>query len=59
MNGFLGILQKMVVPLAAKLSSNKALQSVSKGLMGLMVIMMMGAFSTILSSLPFDAYQNF
>lgn len=59
MNGFMGMVEKTLMPLSNKISSNHILQSISKGLMSLMPVMMVGAFAAILQGLPIDGYQAF
>lgn len=52
-------LEKILSPLAMALSNNKYLKAISSGLMSMMVIMMVGAFSSLLVSLPVEGYQEF
>lgn len=59
MNKFMDLLEKGVAPIANKLSANLVIQSISKGLMALMPVLMLGSFASLLQNLPIDAYQNF
>lgn len=59
MDKLMGIMEKTLMPLSNKISSNHILQSISKGLMSLMPVMMVGAFANILQGLPIEAYQTF
>ncbi|MGM0155712.1 PTS system, cellobiose-specific IIC component [Enterococcus sp. AZ178] len=52
-------IEKILVPIAGKLSSNKILQGISKGLMSLMPAMILGAFAQLLNQLPISIYQEF
>lgn len=52
-------LEKILVPIAGKLSTNKILQGISKGLMSLMPAMILGAFAQLLNQLPIPMYQDF
>ena len=59
MNKFMNALEKIVSPIAGKLSTNVVIQSISKGMMSMMPILMLGSFASLFQSLPIDAYQNF
>lgn len=59
MNKLMEMMEKTLMPLSNKISSNHVLQSISGGLMSLMPVMMVGAFANILQGLPIDAYQDF
>lgn len=53
------ILEKYLVPLATKLSSNKYLKAISEGFSTLLPIIMIGAIFTLLASFQFGPYQSF
>lgn len=59
MNKFMDSLEKVVAPIANKLSTNLVIQSISKGMMSLMPILMLGSFASLFQSLPIEAYQTF
>lgn len=59
MNKFMDSLEKVVAPIANKLSTNLVIQSISKGMMSLMPILMIGSFASLFQSLPINAYQTF
>lgn len=48
-----------LVMMANKLSQNKIMQAVSRGIIGTISILMLGAFATLLTSLPIEPYQRF
>ena len=43
---------------ASKIQQNKYMQAISNGLMSLLPIMIIGAFSTLLSSMQIEVYQS-
>ncbi|MGV2622927.1 UNVERIFIED_CONTAM: PTS transporter subunit EIIC [Halobacillus marinus] len=51
--------QDKMLSIADTIQNNKYLMSVSNGLMASLPILMIGAISIILSSMPFEPYQNF
>ncbi|WP_368901728.1 PTS sugar transporter subunit IIC [Oceanobacillus oncorhynchi] len=51
--------QGKLLSIADSIQNNKYLMSVSNGLMASLPILMIGAISIILSSMPFEPYQNF
>ncbi|MBM7540316.1 PTS sugar transporter subunit IIC [Amphibacillus cookii] len=51
--------QQKLQSVAGKISSNKYLKAVSDGLMSALPALIIGAFSTLLSGMQFEAYQNF
>ncbi|SDC31503.1 PTS system, cellobiose-specific IIC component [Pelagirhabdus alkalitolerans] len=53
--GFQQKLQKV----AGKISSNRYLKAVSDGLMSVVAVLIIGAFSTLLSEMAIEPYQNF
>ena len=55
----LNIIESKLVPMANVLNTNKIIQSVSKGLLSLIPILMLGSFATLFKQLPVDIYQNF
>lgn len=52
-------LEKIFSPMANALQNNKSIQAISKGLMSMMPLIMIGAFASLLQSLPIDVYQQF
>lgn len=44
--------------IAGKIQSNRYMMTISEGLMSLLPIMMIGAFSVLLSAMQWEAYQN-
>lgn len=52
-------LERILVPIAEKLSRNKSLKAISNGFAMLLPITMIGAIFTLLSSLQIDLYQSF
>jgi len=44
---------------ANKLNSNKTIIAVSRGIIAMVAALMLGSFSTLLRTLPFDAWQSF
>ncbi|MBS6796463.1 MAG: PTS sugar transporter subunit IIC [Coprobacillus sp.] len=52
-------LEKILAPFANKLNNNKIIQTISKGIMSLMPILMVGAVGSLLQQIPIGAYQNF
>lgn len=59
MEKFTSILEKYLVPLASKLSSNKYLKSISEGCSMLLPLVMIGAIFTLLANFQFAPYQEF
>lgn len=55
----MSVLEKSVAPLANKLSTNLIIQSISKGMMSIMAVLMIGSFASLFQQLPILAYQNF
>lgn len=53
------ILEEKFVPMTTKISNNKYMSALSKGMMAILPIMMVGAVCTILLNLPVDAYKKF
>lgn len=51
-------LEAIILPLSEKLSTNKVIQSISKGLMSLMSIFIVGAVASILANVPINGYQG-
>ncbi|WP_117168316.1 PTS sugar transporter subunit IIC [Paraliobacillus sediminis] len=51
--------QMKIQRVSGKISENKYLKAVSNGLMSTLPVMIIGALSTLLGSLNFEAYQNF
>lgn len=58
MNKLMDSIEKLVAPAANALSSNLVIQSISKGMMALMPVLMIGSFSSLFQSLPINAYQD-
>lgn len=51
--------QQTLQSTAGKISSNKYLKAVSDGLMSILAVLIIGAFSTLLSGMQIEPYQNF
>ncbi|SDC31397.1 PTS system, cellobiose-specific IIC component [Pelagirhabdus alkalitolerans] len=51
--------QQKLQKVAGKISSNRYLKAVSDGLMSVVAVLIIGAFSTLLSGMAFDPYQDF
>lgn len=58
MEKIMSLLEKFVLPLSQKLSTNKILQAISKGLMGTMPVLILGSVASIFLNIPIDAYQS-
>lgn len=58
MNSLKKFLEEKFVPLTTKISNNKYMAALSKGMMTILPIMMVGAVCTILLNIPIDAYKN-
>lgn len=58
MNSLQTFLEEKFVPLTTKISNNKYMAALSKGMMSILPIMMVGAVCTILLNIPIDAYKN-
>lgn len=58
MNSLQKFLEEKFVPLTTKISNNKYMAALSKGMMTILPIMMVGAVCTILLNIPIDAYKN-
>lgn len=58
MEKFTSILEKILVPVAEKVSSNRYLKSLSGGFASTLPILILGAIATLLASLNFEFYQN-
>lgn len=59
MDSFISKIEKFISPVATWLSNNRIIQSISKGLMMTMPIIMIGAIASIFQNIPIDAYQSF
>lgn len=58
MNKFTSMLEKILLPLANKLSANRYLKAISNGFAVLLPITMIGAIFTLLANLQIDVYQQ-
>lgn len=58
MNSLQKFLEEKFVPLTTKISNNKYMAALSRGMMAILPIMMVGAVCTILLNIPIDAYKN-
>lgn len=58
MEKFISFLEKSLVPVASKLSSNRYLKAISNGFAILLPITMIGAIFTLLANLQIAPYQN-
>lgn len=52
-------LEKILGPASNWINNNRIIQSISKGLMSLMSVLILGSFATIFQNLPIEAYQSF
>lgn len=52
-------MERFIAPMANALNTNESIQAISKGLMSLLSILMIGAFASLLQSLPITIYQDF
>lgn len=59
MDTFMAKFEDVFLPLANKLNTNRVIQSVSRGLMSMLAVLMVGALGAIFLNLPIDAYQQF
>lgn len=59
MEKLISILEKSLLPIAAKLSSNRYLKAISNGFAVLLPITMIGAIFTLLANLQIAPYQSF
>lgn len=59
MDTFIKNLEKFIAPIATWLSKNKIIQSISKGLMMTMPIIMVGAIASVFQNIPISSYQSF
>lgn len=59
MNKFIDFMEEKFLPIANKISKNKALQSISSGSMSLLGIIMVGAIFSVLTSITWGPYQSF
>ncbi|BDR58954.1 PTS sugar transporter subunit IIC [Xylocopilactobacillus apicola] len=59
MNTFIKKLESFITPVANWLSNNKIIQSISKGLMITMPIIMVGAIASVFQNIPITGYQHF
>lgn len=55
----LELMERKLVPMANVLNTNKIIQAVSKGLISLTPILMLGSFATLFKQLPVQFYQDF
>ena len=59
MEKFTSLIEKFLMPLASKLSSNKYLKAISNGFGILLPVIMVGAIFTLLANLQIGPYQSF
>lgn len=59
MDKLTGLIEKILVPMAGKLSKNKFLKAISSGFAVLLPITMIGAIFTLLANLQIAPYQSF
>lgn len=59
MEKFTSLIEKFLMPLASKLSSNKYLKAISNGFGILLPVIMVGAIFTLLANLQIAPYQSF
>jgi len=58
MNGLMNVLEKYLMPISAKLSSNRYLRAISNGFIAVMTANIVGSMFTLLGNLPIPAYTN-
>lgn len=59
MNKFIKFMEKYFIPVANKIASNRYIKSIGEGSMGLLSIIMLGAFFSIFKNISWEPYQNF
>lgn len=59
MNKFIDFMEEKFLPVANKISKNKALQAISSGSMSLLGVIMVGAIFSVLTSITWGPYQSF
>lgn len=59
MNTIMSFMEKHLIPIANKVSSNRYLKAISNGSMSLLGIIMLGSLFTVISSITWEPYQNF
>ncbi len=59
MEKFQSAVEKWLLPIAGRFSTNRVLRAISTGFSSLLPIIITGAFASLLSGLNIDAYQNF
>lgn len=59
MEKFTSLLEKVLLPIANKLSTNRFLKAISSGFSVLLPITMVGAIFTLLANLQIGPYQTF
>lgn len=59
MNKFIAFMEKYFIPVANKISGNRYIKSIGEGSMGLLSIIMFGAFFTVFKNITWEPYQNF
>ncbi len=58
MEKFMAFMEKYLVPVAAKIGSQRHLVAIRDGFVAMIPITMAGAFATLINNLPIDAYKN-
>lgn len=58
MNSILSFMEKHLIPIANKVSSNRYLKAISNGSMSLLGIIMLGSLFTVISSITWEPYQS-
>lgn len=59
MHSMQAFMEKKFIPVATKISNNKWVQSISRGTMSLMGVIVVGAIFSLLGSIGIPAYQTF
>lgn len=59
MEKFTSLLEKILVPIAEKVSNNRYLKALSGGFATSLPVVILGAIATLLASLNFEVYQSF
>ncbi|WP_410984230.1 PTS cellobiose transporter subunit IIC [Bacillus cereus] len=59
MQKFIAFMEKYLVPVAAKIGSQRHLVAIRDGFIAVMPLILVGSLAVLVNSLPIDAFQNF
>ncbi|MBS4456015.1 PTS sugar transporter subunit IIC [Tuanshanicoccus lijuaniae] len=59
MKKFIELMEKYLIPIANKIAGNSYIKSIGEGSMGLLSVIMFGAFFTVFKNIPWEPYQIF